>query len=160
MIKVLVVSDTHGRNERWLEIKKKVNPDIVLHAGDHCTSKEFMNEHATYWVAGNNDYIGDEIQIFTINDIRFILLHGHQVNRTNREKWRASLAYMALSSNASVLVYGHSHIEDVESVGKILTINPGSLEFPRNNQMLPTYITFEVHDNEIKNIETHYYTFN
>lgn len=160
MLKILSVSDTHGRNERWEKVIKKELPDLVLHSGDHCTSENIMNLYANYWVAGNNDYIGNEIEIFKIEDLKFILLHGHQANRSNYEIWKNKLSEFAKPYNPDVLIYGHSHIQDVDEINGIKMINPGSLELPRNKEMQPTYITFEVDQNQIKNLKIHFYDFN
>ncbi|WP_033159837.1 YfcE family phosphodiesterase [Mycoplasmoides alvi] len=159
MTKVLCVSDTHGRNEKWIELIKKVNPDVVIHSGDHCTDEKIMNQYANFWVSGNNDYIGNEIEIFKIEDIKFILMHGHQANRFNLEKWKKDLVKIALKNNANVLIYGHSHIQDIDKISDIITINPGSLELPRNAEMLPSYVTFIVDCNKIINLEIHFYEF-
>lgn len=159
MTKVLCVSDTHGRNERWIEIINKIKPDIVIHSGDHCTEKEIMDKYANFWVSGNNDYIGNEIELFKIENVKFILMHGHQASRYNLIKWKNDLVNIAKKENVNVLVYGHSHIQDIDNISNITTINPGSLELPRNPEILPTYVTFDVNDDKILNLKVHYYDF-
>ncbi|WP_027124034.1 YfcE family phosphodiesterase [Mycoplasmoides pirum] len=160
MIKVLCISDTHGRNQRWIELINKIKPNIVLHCGDHCTEEEIMNKYADFWVAGNNDYIGNEIELFKLENVKFILFHGHQAARFNLKKWKQNLVDIAKKHNVDAMIYGHSHIQDIDSVDGIVTINPGSLELPRNAELLPTYATFEVVDNKIQNIKIEFYDFN
>lgn len=157
MTKVLAVSDTHGRNDRWRELIQQLQPDIVLHAGDHCTTKDVMNELATFWVAGNNDYLGDEIVVLQIEQVKFVLLHGHQASRINPPKWRKQLVAIAKQNEATALIYGHSHIEHVETIDGVFTLNPGSLELPRNNLFRPTYATFSVDQQQITNVQLHFY---
>lgn len=157
MTKVLAVSDTHGRTERWREVIETERPDIVVHAGDHCVDRETMDELATFWVAGNNDWIGDEVCVFAIEGVKFALMHGHQANRAFPERWRAQLAQLAKKHGASALVYGHSHVQHVGAAEGIFALNPGSLELPRNPEMRPTYATFVVDGTQIKDARIVYF---
>lgn len=160
MTKVLVVSDTHTHNDKWIELINKLKPNVILHCGDHCTQEEIMNKYATYWVAGNNDIYGEEIKIFNIENVKFILMHGHQASRIDLKKWKLNLIQLAKQNNVNVLVYGHSHIQDIDEIDNIIAINPGSLEYPRNPELLPTYITFDVDNDKVINIKIHYYNVN
>ncbi|WP_027119511.1 YfcE family phosphodiesterase [[Mycoplasma] testudinis] len=160
MTKVLSVSDTHGMNERWKQIIEIEKPDIVLHSGDHCTKKTIMIDNATYWVAGNNDYIGNEIETFTIENLKFVLLHGHQCgSRWDNARWKENLVEFVKPYSPHVMVYGHSHIQDYDVIDNVITINPGSLQLPRNKENLPTYATFNVDQDQLTNFKIHFVTY-
>lgn len=159
MKKVLSVSDTHGVNERWLKIIDLEKPDIILHSGDHCTEKKFMDGIATYWVAGNNDHLGNEIECFMIENMQFVLLHGHQCgSRWDNQRWKECLVAYVKKFMPNVMVYGHSHIQDLDLIDNVVTINPGSLQLPRNQENLPTYATFEVVDKKLANLKINFVT--
>ncbi|AFQ03036.1 serine/threonine protein phosphatase [Mycoplasmoides genitalium M2321] len=157
LIKVLVIADTHGQNQRWIELKNYHNPDVIIHAGDHMTTKQFMDQNATFWVAGNNDSIGNEIEIFQLGQINFVLMHGHQAPRDNLKKWYQLLVLKAQQYPCDVLIFGHSHIEYTNKINKIQLINPGSLQLPRNQTNTPSYCTFIVNKDELTDLTIHYY---
>ena len=59
-MKILVVSDTHGRDGNLDKVLRKVQPiDALVHCGDVEGSEEYISSRAgcpTYMVAGNNDF--------------------------------------------------------------------------------------------------------
>ncbi|BFO96407.1 metallophosphoesterase [Mycoplasmoides pneumoniae] len=156
MTKVLVLSDTHGYNDRWLAVMKLHNPDVVIHAGDHLTTKKFMDQNATFWVAGNHDVVGEEIQMFELEGIQFVLMHGHQAPRHDLKQWYKMLVDQAKSYLCDVLIVGHSHIEHYETIDGIQVINPGSLEIPRNPRKLPTYCNLNLSQGRISDLTFHF----
>lgn len=54
------------------------------------------------------------------------------------------------------MVYGHSHIQELDLIDNVITINPGSLQLPRNQENLPTYATFEVVDKKLANLKINF----
>ncbi len=58
-MKVLIVSDTHRRNENYFKAVEMHKPDLVVHCGDIEGSEYALSEGAgcpIYMVSGNNDF--------------------------------------------------------------------------------------------------------
>lgn len=58
-MKVLIVSDTHRKNDLYLDILDKEKPDLVLHCGDSEGSEYALTAAAdcpVHIVLGNNDF--------------------------------------------------------------------------------------------------------
>ncbi|MDE5931544.1 MAG: metallophosphatase family protein, partial [Lachnospiraceae bacterium] len=81
-MKILVISDTHRRNENFLKVLDKVRPvDMLVHCGDVEGSESMIEEAAgcpVHMVRGNNDYLSltpkeDE---FMIGNYKVWLTHG------------------------------------------------------------------------------------
>lgn len=148
-MKVLVMSDTHGR-ERNVEkvLKREGMPDYVLHLGDSEDSGAYLRGILTCpleIVAGNCDFFCDlpkEI-VTEIGGVRVLMAHGHChfVALGLRD-----LAEEARANGCSVAMFGHTHRPLIEEVAGITVINPGSLSFPRQEGRQPSYIVMEVRD--------------
>jgi putative phosphoesterase len=146
MHKILVVSDTHRRDEnfyRVLEIEKDFN--LVIHCGDVEGSETQMQQLSPAImriVKGNNDFFGnlpDEID-FEMGGHKFFVTHGHRylVNMGSSEIRREALA-----RGADVVIYGHTHKPVAAEVDGIYVFNPGSLSYPRQEGRDPSYIVIE-----------------
>lgn len=146
-MRVLIVSDTHGRNGNFRVVYEQVKPvDMVLHMGDVEGSEyelESMVECPFYAVAGNNDFFTDlprEREIM-IGNYKALLCHGHyyRVSMTNR-----LLADEARARGCSIAFYGHTHKPDIDYIGDITLLNPGSLSFPRQDNRRPSYMIMDI----------------
>ena len=150
-MKLLIISDTHGNTKVMNKIIKKENPDFVIHAGDHCLdSKEQISKYANYYVAGNNDYIGDNIITFSVDGINIMLTHGHMFSFFDIDKWEQELYKYSLNKNINLIIYGHSHLERFTKINNTYILNPGSLTRPRNKLNIPTYAILNIDKNKIK----------
>jgi predicted phosphodiesterase len=78
MSKILVISDNHGEIDLMMQVIQKERANLIVHAGDHGIPLEFMKANFNYFVGGNNDYDGEEIQNFVYDGFKFMLVHGHQ----------------------------------------------------------------------------------
>lgn len=78
MKKILIVSDTHGDKTFFKEIIDIEKPDIKIHCGDFCVDIELIRKNFDYFVAGNNDFEGERIVDFKIDDFKCRLMHGDQ----------------------------------------------------------------------------------
>ena len=82
-MKILIVSDTHRRDENFLRVMDQVRPvDMVVHCGDVEGSERLIEEAAgcpVKMVRGNNDFLSPvprEAE-FMIGDYRVCLTPGH-----------------------------------------------------------------------------------
>jgi putative phosphoesterase len=126
-MRVGIISDTHGllRSEVFTRF---AGVDHILHAGDVgpaelLTELEAIAPVTAVW--GNTDGWDvrervPEIADVALGGVRVVVLHGMQLGSPNPRL--AALAY----PHADLLVYGHSHRPEVERVGGVLAVNPGS----------------------------------
>ena len=84
MRRVLILSDSHGRNENIQKaIEKAGKIDLMIHLGD--VGREYLQVERmagvpTYMVAGNNDYGGflRDMCVIYIGSHKVLLTHGHR----------------------------------------------------------------------------------
>ncbi|MDO5089110.1 MAG: metallophosphoesterase [Leptotrichiaceae bacterium] len=131
-MKILICSDSHTRLEYFQKAIEKENPELVIFAGDHSTDAIDMSlvydKIPFRIVRGNTDYYDRETkdtEIFEINGKKILLTHGHlfgvKGNLNELEK-------KALSENADICIYGHTHIEYMKEKDGIIYLNPGALQ--------------------------------
>ena len=154
-MKILVVSDTHGRNEDMLTIIKKEQPDLTIHCGDLETDVDILSQQidgAFLAVAGNMDYDPDmdRIKEFSIGKYKAILNHG---NRYKVNMSLDGLYYLAVENHANFVFFGHTHVPMIRREGPVTFINPGSLTYPRQLGRECTYIIMNINDKDEPNIE-------
>ncbi|MBQ6966298.1 MAG: metallophosphoesterase [Lachnospiraceae bacterium] len=145
-MKILVVSDTHGRIGNYMECIRKVAPiDMLIHCGDIEGQEEEIKEMAgceTHIVSGNNDYFSalpreDE---FMIGSYRAFLTHGHGYGVS---MGLDRLVEEAEARGADIVLFGHTHRPVNEKIGNVRVLNPGSLSYPRQEGRDPSYIVIE-----------------
>ena len=82
-MKVLIVSDTHGKEGNLKEAMEREKPfDMLVHCGDVEGSEEKIREMAgcpVHMVAGNNDFFSmlDKEKEIRIGKYKVLLTHGH-----------------------------------------------------------------------------------
>ena len=82
-MKILIVSDTHGRDTALKHLLEQVKPiDMLVHCGDVEGSEDYIRSLAqcpVHMVAGNNDFFCDlpKEEEFLIGKYRVLLTHGH-----------------------------------------------------------------------------------
>lgn len=146
-MKVLIVSDSHGRLYHFNKVLDKVGPiDLLIHLGDfegHEEEIEFLADCPAYMVSGNNDFFSrlDREKVVLIGGYTVFMTHGHRygVNYgTDR------LVEVAKENGASIAMYGHTHKPQIELVDGVYVINPGSISQPRQEGRIPSYILMEI----------------
>ncbi|MEG1459318.1 MAG: metallophosphoesterase [Acetivibrio sp.] len=146
-MKVLIVSDSHGRNQYLGQVIKKVSPvDLIIHLGDLEGSESFLRENSSCpmeIVSGNNDYSTDferEKEIF-IGNYKVLLTHGHRYNvHYGTEK----IKDWARENGASIVMFGHTHLPLIDLSSDIIALNPGSISLPRQEGHRPSYLIMEI----------------
>lgn len=149
-MKIVVVSDTHGYNDKlWEALEREAPFDMVIHCGDIETDVWELRDKvdcALHIVAGNNDYDPDmdRVKVFDIGKHRALLTHGH---RHRVYYGLESLDYLARENQADIVFYGHTHVPAVTTEGGITFVNPGSLTYPRQIGRESTYIVMTLDGN-------------
>ena len=148
-MKVLVVSDSHGRNDLLRQaIGQEAPIDLLIHAGDvEGDLKKILGEETEYKikvVAGNMDRSAEvnASLAFDVGAHRVFLTHGHHygVHYT-----ASALVDMAKKCKADVAIFGHTHMPVREKEDGVLLLNPGSIAKPRQGPD-KTYIVIQVDD--------------
>jgi hypothetical protein len=146
-MKVLVVSDTHGRDENLEEVLIQESPfDLFVHCGD-VEGREIFLEAAVdcpaCMVAGNNDFFSDlpREDVVVLGKHRVFVTHGH----TYGVSWEMDeLLEAAKSRKCDVVLFGHTHYPMIRKFDDVLAINPGSLTYPRQSGRRPSYAVLTV----------------
>lgn len=147
MMKILVVSDTHKKNDNYLKVLQKLGKiDMVIHLGDIEGSEDIIQKAAgcpVEMVAGNNDFFSDlpSEKTLQIGKYCVMITHGHRyyIGMGNE-----MLKKEAIAHGADIVMYGHTHRPVIDISDEIIAINPGSLSYPRQDNKKPTYIMMEL----------------
>ena len=149
-MKVLIVSDTHGREQNLAEALEQTGPiDQLIHLGDVEGGAEHIRELAgdapAAIIAGNNDFFCDlpNERIFTLGGHRIFMTHGHGYFVHSGTLY---LKREARKKGADIVMFGHTHKPYMEEDNELLVLNPGSLSLPRQDGHRPTYIVMEIAD--------------
>lgn len=158
-MRVLIISDTHGRRGNLEEILwREENLDMLIHLGDVEEDDDYIEAVATYpthIIAGNNDYfsfLSKEKEI-KIGKYKVWLTHGHNYYVSMDTK---RLRQEAVARGVDIVMFGHTHKPYVDVNGEVMVINPGSLSYPRQEGRKPSYIIMEIDANGNADFQLHY----
>ncbi|GAA5217149.1 MULTISPECIES: metallophosphoesterase [Streptomyces] len=161
-MRLLLMSDTHlPKRARELPaplLAEIPRADVVLHAGDwvDTATLDLLESRSRGLVAvyGNNDGPGlrarlPEVAYADLGGLRFGVVH--ETGAAQGRERRCADRYPDLD----VLVFGHSHIPwDTTTDTGLRLLNPGS-PTDRRRQPYCTYMTAEVADGRLADVELH-----
>lgn len=158
-MRILLVSDTHGRDERLEEALEIEKPDFLCHMGDLEGSEDYIRALApcpVAMVSGNNDFYTDlnpEVT-FELQGYRIFMTHGHYYYvsmGTDR------LKSAGRSNGVDIVLFGHTHRPTLEIEKDIIVANPGSLSYPRQEKRRPSYMVLYLEKGKSPRFETKYF---
>jgi len=128
-----ILSDTHvstAKRSRARDLPARVwdsikESDAVIHAGDVVEAfllEEIAKIVPVHAVLGNNDLglkLPDSLEL-EFEDIKLAVLHDAGPRKGRPERLKRQFP------QAQVVVYGHSHIPDLQTFDDLLIMNPGS----------------------------------
>ena len=132
-MKILVVSDSHGKVDNLIRAVELTRPDYVLHLGDcqrDLTALEWeFPALPMEGVPGNCDWgsCDQPERLLEMGGVRIFMLHGHTRNVKSSPM---SALYAAKEYGAQVLLFGHTHRPMVDNDGALLVLNPGAAGDP------------------------------
>ena len=145
-MKIFVMSDNHGRLDNIRAALKKEEGtkfDLAFHLGDSEHSEEaikaLFGDVPVDFVSGNMDgYYSTFPEDVVVSKCghRILLTHGHRHNARNGVMY---LRDAAASRDADIVVYGHTHVPDARAFAGMWFFNPGSINFPRQEDRKCTY---------------------
>ena len=146
-MKVLIVSDTHGKDENLIRVLKKVGEiDLLIHLGDLQGSEDYIEAVApcqVVMVSGNNDFfcsLPREREI-TLGKYKVLITHGHYYYVSLGVE---ELRRQAVARGYQVAMFGHTHKPYLETKDGVTILNPGSLSYPRQEGRRPSYMIMDI----------------
>ena len=132
-MKILILSDSHGRKNLMLDAIDAEEPELIIHLGDY--DKDCAEIGALFpqiplrSVRGNCDYSssGPDRDEFVLEGKRFYMTHGHL---HSVKTGLSSLIAYAGSRNIDIALFGHTHIPHYSVTDGVTLINPGSIGIP------------------------------
>lgn len=141
-MKILVVSDTHGRDRGLEQAVEQERPfDMLIHCGDVEGREDYieaLTECPCCIVAGNNDFFSDlpREEEISIAGHKFLITHGHYYGVSVDF---SGIIDEAHSRNLDGVFFGHTHKPILKMTDGLLILNPGSLSYPRQQNRKPSY---------------------
>ena len=133
-MKILIVSDTHGRDSKLEEAVMRETPfDMLVHCGD-VEGREFyieaLAECPCCIIAGNNDFFSDleREEEIEIAGYKTLVTHGHYYGVSMDI---TGVIEEAKARECQMVFFGHTHKPVAVERDGILAVNPGSLSYPR-----------------------------
>lgn len=150
-MKILIVSDTHRRDENLkVVIEQQVPIDMLIHLGDAEGSERFIADWVNpecrmEMVLGNNDFFSllDKEREVVIGSHKALLTHGHYYGVSMGPE---GLVDEAKSRGCDIAMYGHTHRPFLEEIEGVTVLNPGSLSYPRQEGRRPSYMIMTVEE--------------
>lgn len=136
-MKIGIISDTHDAHQgvlKAIEILKQHKVEYVLHAGDIVspfTAKAFSDLGGAKFIAvfGNNEgeklFLASTIEEFGGEIYEYAYkgtLGGKKIFMTHVP---TTIEEIARSGEYDLVIYGHTHKQDIRKVGDTLVVNPG-----------------------------------
>ena len=158
-MRVLIISDTHSKHTNLREVLKMEQPfDLAVHLGDAEGCEQQIQEMVRCpreIVAGNCDFLS------SLPQEKMIQIGRHQVFLTHGHYYNVNAGYEDIKKEArgrgcDIVMFGHTHRPMVEYGKNVITVNPGSLSYPRQDGRQSSYIVMNVHDSEETEISIHY----
>ena len=146
-MRILVVSDTHGRHANLDKILETVGQiDMFVHLGDVENGEFYLDaviECEKHIIGGNNDFFSDlpREEEFYIGKKKVFITHGHPygVSAGTEELKRAGT-----SRGVDIVMFGHTHRPYLEIGEEITLLNPGSVSYPRQSGRKAGYMIITV----------------
>ena len=158
-MRVLVISDTHSKHTNLEEVLKREPPfDLVIHLGDAEGFQQQISEMVNCpleIVAGNCDFLShlEQEKIIQVGSYQAFITHGHYYNVNAGYE---DIKKEARGRGCDIVMFGHTHRPIVEYGKNVITINPGSLSYPRQDGRRPSYIVMNLEDFKKAEILMHY----
>lgn len=146
-MRVLIVSDTHGRHAAFDRALEEVGKfDMFIHLGDIEGGEDYIQAVADcekHMVRGNNDFFSDlpREEEFYIGPYKAFITHGHAYYVSLDPE---CILEEGRARKADLVMFGHTHKPYFYQIDGITVLNPGSLSFPRQEGRRGSYMILEL----------------
>ena len=159
-MKVLIISDSHGHNDRVRAVINKEEPfDLLVHLGDALGLEELLPDMVTapvVIVAGNCDFFSalPFEMTFSLGPHRALAVHGHmEFVSCGLDMLREK----AVKNGCDIVMFGHTHQPLIDwSQPGMLILNPGSITYPRQDGREHSYMILTVEEDGKLDAEVRY----
>lgn len=131
-MKILIISDSHGKINYIYELMEKEAPDAVISCGDFSEDTEessFAFDNVPFYVVrGNCDYhdLKHKDEIFVeLEGKKILVTHGHLYDA---KRTYLHLTKRGLDLGADVVIFGHTHLPCLDMEPALTLFNPGALK--------------------------------
>ncbi len=131
-MRILVISDTHGRVEKARELIREKGPfDLGVHLGDFAEDAKRLERETGLefrFVKGNMDGgTKEDFSILSTDGGDILLVHGH-IQGVKRDL--TALMYTVEEKGCKGAFFGHTHVPFLREEAGLYLLNPGSLSLP------------------------------
>ncbi len=158
-MKIVIVSDTHGSRKNIEKIcESNPDTDMLIHLGDVEGDEDYIEaifDCPAHIVAGNNDFFSrlPREEEFELEGHHIFISHGHAYYVSMGEM---HLKEEARRRGADIVMYGHTHRPFLDVENDLVTLNPGSVSFPRQQGRKATYMVMKLEKNTRPEVELKY----
>ena len=142
-MRILIISDTHKSHRNLEKVLEEVRPvDMMIHLGDTEGGEDYIKslvDCPAHIIRGNNDFFSDlpKEEEFDIGGHHIFITHGHYYYVAMSEE---RLKEEARERGADIVMYGHTHKPALTQEKDLITLNPGSIAYPRQQGRKPSYM--------------------
>lgn len=146
-MKILVVSDTHGRHANLDRALKETGEiDGFIHLGDIEGGEAYIDAVVScekHMVRGNNDFFSDlpREEEFYLGKYKVFITHGHAYYASLDPEY---IYEEGMARKADIVMFGHTHRPYFEQREGITIVNPGSISYPRQENRKGSYMVMEI----------------
>jgi len=150
-LKLFVISDTHGRIDKAVEIYKSLTDiDMIIHLGDYWSDAQKLMEQLQVPVLslkGNMDgvFANDGYHILETDFGKIFLTHGHMESVKQNLN---NIMYKAESLGCKAVFFGHTHVPLFYQAEGLYLLNPGSLTLPTGGRK-GSYAVVDITDHSL-----------
>ena len=145
-MRIGLISDTHvtKRHQLWPQALDAFDGvDAILHAGDVWSLQlvDELEEIAPVQVVRGNGDMGaehahlHERYTVDVDGVRIAMIHDFPSPAWRPAEVVLQRARQRFPDAPDVIVYGHTHIEEMHRLGDLLCVNPGSPTLPHNKSL-------------------------
>jgi putative phosphoesterase len=143
-MKILVFSDSHGTLSFMRHCVEEIQPDAVIHLGDHYHDGQDIQEEfphiPLHQVPGNCDlyrgWISDpETRLLELGGVRLLVTHGH---RHGVKQTLLRLLADARASKVNAVLFGHTHMAVCQKEDNLWVLNPGAASWGGSAGLITT----------------------
>ncbi len=142
-MRILVFSDSHKSINSMIAVTKNlVGVDMIIHAGDHASDAESLQnafpDIPVKYVSGNCDFSNVPSEtVIEADGKRIFITHGHNY-RVKYEADYLTLFLRATELNSDCVVFGHTHLPFCDINKGITLLNPGSIKSRKTYGVIET----------------------
>lgn len=147
MKRIGIVSDSHGKLHNLKRaVRNMGDVDLIIHVGDYiedADSIRMWTNTPVMAVRGNMDSMIPDRPDFIKTEVeghKLYIAHGH---RQGVKMGPEVFAQAVKDNGCDIGIYGHTHRRDLERMGDVVLVNPGSCSLPNDGEKSYAILTLD-----------------